>query len=175
MVCAPETMNSFANFSDRRLCSGESAVSAAELRCVVPAAEHPGCPFMLAIFSISSPHCGVPTRPRRCTRSTRGTARSRRCLTLHSDGEEHHEEDRPFPASPPILGLLSPLDLPIWGGETSFYQPLATERLSPARVKITFGHREEAAEFGHVIIDLDDGIAEDLLINGIHYVRASGA
>lgn len=114
--------------------------------------------------------------PKRSTAaSTASTAGRRRCFTLRSDGEEHHEEDRPFPASTPILGLLSPLNLPIWGGETSFYQPQATERLSPARVKITFGHREEAAEFGHVIIDLDDGIAEDLLINGIHYVRASGA
>lgn len=205
MVWAPETMNLFSNFADRRLCYGDSALNPRTVcRCIIPprsillpihARDLLDILASLQRADETSPLYGDYTRhspagaasfrleynvPYGVIRAEAADgseyceySRSRRCFTLRSDGEDHPEEDRPFPASPPILGLLSPLDLPIWGGETSLYQPLATERLSPSRVKMTFGLREKAAEFGHVIIDLDDGIAEELLINGVHFVRTS--
>ncbi|OFT91624.1 hypothetical protein HMPREF3092_09500 [Brevibacterium sp. HMSC24B04] len=92
-------------------------------------------------------------------------------FTLEYEGERHIEDDRPFPVSPPVLGLLSPIDLPIWGGEFSFYEPLETSAIAPSLIKVAFGRLQDAEAHGHIVMDTETGIPSEFEMNGVRYER----
>lgn len=91
--------------------------------------------------------------------------------TLEYEGEKHIENNRSFPVSPPVLGLLSPIDLPIWGGEFSFYEPLTTSAISPSLINVRFGRPQDADVHGYIVLDAETGIPSEFEMNGVHYER----
>lgn len=91
---------------------------------------------------------------------------------LRADGETHIEESREFPISPPVLCLVVPQFLPIWGGKRSFYVPFTARELEHDRLWVEFGASEEEPN-GTVVIDLEDGVVDDLVLNGTTFTRVN--
>lgn len=93
-----------------------------------------------------------------------------RFIVVNVDGRTE-EVSREFPLSPPLLCLLNPICLPIWGGEYSFYSPRSAERTEDGDVRVSFGYQDELSANGSVVIDHESGAVTKLDLNGNTYER----
>lgn len=90
-------------------------------------------------------------------------------LTADLSGETQRLENYPFPISPPMLTLLAPVFLPIWGGDRSFYSPHEIQWATSETIKISFGDPGSTTERGFAEINISDGFVQVLLLNGTRY------
>lgn len=81
-----------------------------------------------------------------------------------------------FPMFAPVLGMLSPLDLPIWGGSADSNTVTSVRPGPPGHMRVEFGHKEEpfhADSRGYAIIDLALGVVMEMEFQGKHFTTAN--
>lgn len=81
-----------------------------------------------------------------------------------------------LPSSPPVLGMLSPLDLPIWGGQYDGARVTESAAASAGVIRLEFGNKDaprEASQRGHALIDLELGVVMELGYFGSRFVAGN--
>lgn len=99
---------------------------------------------------------------------------ARKLLIVTEPGHEpFHDTGRDlFPTSPPVLAMLSPLDLPIWGGARDGYRVTSVAPEDEGHIRLNFGPKDDPDDLpgsGYVIIDLDSYVATELYYQGSRF------